>query len=227
MKRNVFYFVLSILALLLFSACKKDYYDGTPPRFLINGQESLIDTIKFSHSPFYTFNFEIVDDRRQWELAVLHLQNGLLRYNNRIINDFPLFLDGEESGRLEFEALQPGRFFFILELSDLDDLKSSAQVEIEVIDNLQPMAVLKLTQTGEISPYQVRMDASGSYDPDARWGGALIQYEYSLTGFYTTTGSLPVLQYIYPQPGKYRVGLRVQDNDKVWSPQQIVEIEVK
>lgn len=227
MKNKTFYFPLIVLAMLLHNACQEDPYDGMPPEFLLNGREALTDTIKFTHSPFYRFNFEIIDDRTEWELEVLQLQGGLLRYNNRIINDFPLLLDGTESGSLEFEALKPGHYFFTLELRDFDDISTTANVDIEVINNYRPVAVLELTQTGEFSPYQVMIDASKSHDPDARWGGALIQYEYSLTGFYTTTSPQPVLQYIYPEPGQYQVGLRVQDNDGEWSEQKIIQIEVK
>lgn len=223
----------SITRLLIFGlllsiwACQKDKFDGNPPVILLNGSQQLVDTIKLSTLPNYTFNFSIVDDRDWREMNVVNVQNGLVWYEGRIINSQPVNLPGITEGGLRYEAIRPGADFFSIEVADATGLRSSAEMHLLVLDNIPPVANLVLTQTNEVSPFQISIDGTNSFDGDSRWGGQIRNFEYQLFGFNMTQYPEGFIQYIYPGPGVYQVGLRVQDNDGEWSEWDIKSIEVK
>ncbi len=217
----------ALFLVLSLVSCEAEPYGGDPPLFLINGQKNIMDSIKITQDPFYILEFTIEDDEAWRELRVNNLTEGLLRYKEKIINDILVEITKIKEGRLEFEALRKGRVKFNLEVRDRNDLFSSIDIHFFVFDNLAPVGVLQLIQTDELGPYQVQLNASDSYDMDHRWGGRIMKWEFFIAGFYTTTIDQPVIDYIFPEPGKYSIGLRVLDNDGVWSEKVLKEIEVQ
>jgi hypothetical protein len=213
---------LAAVALLAAAGCKKDdegsgKHDGNPPKLFINGEEIWADTLKYTLNPELTFRFEVDDDRSQRTLSMSRLDGGLVYYDGKVLNNARVDISGIREGLLRFRALEAGAMSFFLTVEDEDGKAGTALAKIISLENLKPVAALEIVQTDANAPYEVRISAAGSKDADEAWGGAVSKYEYTLEGFYTTVTSLPQINYIYPGPGRYRVRLRVQDNEGAWS----------
>lgn len=214
-----------LLVVLLASACrkKKDEVgvpsnDGKAPAIEINGDNLLRDTFKYSDAKTYDFAFAVKDDQDKLTIAISKLDEGLVLYKNGIINGGATDITGVTQGNLSFRPLRAGFFAFSITVKDPQGLSSSALVELNALANQLPVALLTAQQTNAQAPNQVSIDASKSFDSDARWGGAVVKYEYALEGFYTGQTTRNKIDYIFPKPGTYRIGIRVQDNDAAWSP---------
>ena len=72
-----------------------------------------------------------------------------------------------------------------------------------------------------------QIDASSSYDRDAKYGGAISNYEFTITPNYRVTTNQSVINYIFPKVGNYQIALRVQDNDSVWSASKVAWVNVQ
>ena len=213
---------LATAALLVAVGCKKDNegggkHDGNPPKLFINGEEIWEDTLKYTLNPELTFRFEVDDDRSQRTLSMSRLDGGLVYYDGKVLNNASMDVSGIREGLLRFRALEAGAMSFFLTVEDEDGKAGTALAKIISLENLKPIAVLETEQTNANAPYEVRISAAGSKDADEAWGGAVSKYEFTLEGFYTTVTALPQINYIYPAPGRYRIRLRVQDNEGAWS----------
>jgi len=215
-----------IVGLVLVSACrdKKDEVggpngtDGKAPSIEINGDNLLRDTFKYSASKTYDFTFNVKDDQNERQLTISKLNEALVIYKNNIINNGITNISGALDGDLSFRPLRAGFFAFSITIKDPQGLSASALVELNALANQLPVAALEARQTNQLAPLQVSIDAARSFDADARWGGKVARYEFILEGFYTAQTTRNKIDFIYPQPGSYRVGVRVQDNDNEWSP---------
>lgn len=203
-------------------------YDGLAPEIKVNDAFQLRDTIKFSVQQEYTFSFQITDDQTERYLSVSKLQEGLLFFQGKIINDTKANISGIQNGDLIFRALEAGEFSFIVTVEDEQGLTTSVVIEVNVLSNWLPIAKLAITQVEDgVSPNQVLIDGAESFDADARWGGNVTAYEYTVDNFYTTESVRSKIEYIFPEAGTYRIGLRVKDNDGEWSESLFKQISIK
>lgn len=235
MKRQLLYWAALILVL---NACNNNNsgltgeeatpYDGLAPVIKVgNDAFDLRDTMKFTVQQEYVFSFTIEDDQTERILKVNKLQNGLLFFQGKIMNDAETNISGIQSGQITFRALQPGLFNFNVSVEDPQGLSSSIVIELNVLDNMLPVARMQITQTAEVSPYQIAVDAAQSYDQDERWGGQVKAYEFTVDEFYSTETIRPKLEYIFPEVGTYRIVLRVKDNDDEWSEALTRQVSIK
>lgn len=90
-------------------------------------------------------------------------------------------------------------------------------INLSVFDNWLPITGLAYQVLGQLSPYEVKIDASSSYDPDEKFGGDILEYEYTVDGSYVVNTDMKAINYIFPTNGAHIVKLRVMDNDSAWS----------
>lgn len=66
-----------------------------------------------------------------------------------------------------------------------DSFGEQAKVSISftVFRNIAPVALFNVKKIGVSSPYEYEVDASGSYDKDARFNGKIVEYEYTLVNY--------------------------------------------
>jgi len=142
--------------------------------------------------------------------------NGNLYNNGEEITDDKLPLAENGDVTFEYEPLVYGRHLFQIVVSDSFDETANVEIELIVFENLSPVAVYNSSVVGEFDKYHWRIDASESFDRDSKYGGAIIQYEYTVEGVLRRTGD-NVKEHIFPAPGTYPVRVRVMDNNGVWS----------
>jgi len=101
-----------------------------------------------------------------------------------------------------------------------DSFKEEAKYSISftIFRNIAPVALFTVKKVGVSSPYEYEVDASGSYDKDARFNGKLIEYEYTLAN-YKFSSTLSKIRYVFGSAGQKQIRVRVKDNSGDWSAQ--------
>ena len=79
--------------------------------------------------------------------------------------------------------------------------------------NLPPVAKFSVDFVAE---REIDVNASSSFDRDARLGGGVALFEYDLNGYKFTSYS-PIVRYKFPTSGTKVIRLRVKDNNNVFS----------
>ena len=112
-------------------------------------------------------------------------------------------------------------------VQDAYGLNGFCSVQLTVFYNLTPVAIFSEQKVALLDPLQCQFDASGSYDKDARFGGKICHYEFTISPSYRAVTNQPLINYIFPKVGNYQVALRVQDNDSAWSPSTVMLLNVQ
>jgi hypothetical protein len=211
--------LLGLIVILASIGCNKEDSNPAPgqaPVILIGGSDVFEDTLKMEGGAEALIPFTVEGDATV--LSMSKLDGGIVYYNGLVLNNASVALQSP-SGELRLKALEAGVHSFFVRAENEAGLSSTALVEITAVQNERPQAVLSVEQTDEVAPYQVRISAASSFDPDERWGGGIAAYRFTLDGIYTldTEPSRPIIDYIYPEPGAYTIRLQVQDNDGAWS----------
>lgn len=125
------------------------------------------------------------------------------------------------SGKLptEYQFMNVNYFPDSLGTSDLEftatnrfGKTSTAHAKIVYFDNLPPTSVLKINRTDNTSAFEYTIDGSSSYDADARFGGYITGYTFSLDNQVINTQRSNI-KYIFPSAGDYVITLSVRDNN--------------
>jgi hypothetical protein len=106
---------------------------------------------------------------------------------------------------------------YLLRVVDPFNKTSQALIQLTVFRNLPPICRDTVFKVNQLSPYEIEVDASKSFDQDARWGGKILKYEYHIDTDYSCTSERSSINYICVGPGQKKISVRVQDNDGVWS----------
>jgi hypothetical protein len=121
---------------------------------------------------------------------------------------------------LRMNPTEEGSYSVALGITDSFRERGEYSLTLYAFSNWKPVAVLELTYEGSNT---VLIDATASYDADARFGGEVVGYEYEILGG-VYPSAMSTLRFAYGTPGTKRIGVRVRDNNDVWSSWSIKEI---
>jgi len=193
-----------LLLLLIGYACdnRKDAFDGQRTKIFLQkiGQTDLTTDLKDSvkGSNVYTCNYSLSPN------ASLVITSNMVKGHANIS-----ILNGKIN-------ISPQDTLVIIDFSVSDNgTISKATVELVHFKNLSPVAVFTVTKSG----YKIHIDASGSYDSDAKYGGKIVNYDYEISpGSYSVPSTtLNSIDYSVSSVGDYIINVRVQDKDNQWS----------
>ncbi|MDP4272675.1 MAG: hypothetical protein Q8907_00160 [Bacteroidota bacterium] len=211
-----FFFILG--AFLLLSSCEKwdDYYYNmdTPPGLTLYKDGLLytdsIDSIKVN--TILTLTYKITSERAQ-----------RLQISSSGHLDTLVFLDDHT---LTFKGLSAGICQITCSVKDAYLKSEERRLNFIIFDNLPPVASFTYIPISNLSSHEIEFDASSSYDKDARFGGKVVEYDFTMdntVNFQTTNG---VVDFSFNSAGTKQVKLRVKDNDNTWSGYLIKNITV-
>lgn len=198
---------------LLFSACddRDDYFaenNAAPTlKILVNGLEvepDFADTIKLGY--FYPVKCVFSDDKDE-NLTPFLASSSLYHF---------AFSYNEVSKTLMLDGMAEGMATATICVKDSYGKETKKNLVFTFITNLPPVAKIQVEPVGLSGNREVQVNATGSYDKDARLGGSIVLYEYNLDGYTFTTPS-GFISYIFPTTGVKNIAVRVKDNNNVWS----------
>jgi len=119
---------------------------------------------------------------------------------------------------ISFTGASEGQNIFSLSAKDSFNEEAKFSITFTVFRNLAPVTQFAVKKIGVSSPYEYEVDASTSYDKDARFGGKITEYEYTLAN-YKFSSQLSRVRYVFGSGGQKQIRVRVKDNNGDWSGQ--------
>ncbi len=216
---------------ILFSCCdtRRDFNVNlnTAPQLSIRHDDSnfnalssyqtiLTDSFKLSQGNYY-FDYNLQDNEALQSVRVITniLGNGVFQT-----------LSLTSSQRFVFNPKTTGFQSIQLKAIDGYGLSGDASIRLTTFKDLAPVAYLTYLQTAVYDPLEFRLQADQSYDRDAKFGGRIINYEFSISPDYQVITPSNFISYIFPGTGNFQISLRVEDNDSVWSSSFVSYINV-
>jgi len=210
--------VLFFLAVFLIIGCdnSEDFflYQDSSPRVLIKREADTVfttelnDSFKLS-SHIYRVNVNYFSDQKISIVTTTNFKSDSVKvYNNNLAF---VYFNNEGISQISFSA------------SDCYNKKGIANLTVVTFKNLPPVAEVTVIKTAIHSPLEIEIDASASYDLDARFGGSIVEYEYKLNDL-TQVSSHSTFPYIFGVSGQKQISVRVKDNDGAWSDEKTVYI---
>jgi hypothetical protein len=204
----VFFF---LAAQLFLYSCdnRKDYFievNKAPTITLVkNGIQltgnSLTDSLKIGE-PF-SLNYFILDEEKLRIQITHEQQQSTVDIGSELIS---------------FTGVTEGQAQVTLMAKDSFNEEAKFSISFTVFRNIAPVALFTVKKIGVSSPYEYEIDASGSYDKDARFNGKITEYEYTLANF-KFSSTLSKVRYIFGSAGQKQIRVRVKDNSGDWSSQ--------
>jgi hypothetical protein len=128
--------------------------------------------------------------------------------------------------KVSVQGVAVGSCYGSLIIKDTYEHSAAIPYEFTVFHNLPPVCILGAIPIKDLSPYEVVIDLSASYDADAKYGGSIAAYEYRVGSYYKLTTSKPLIYHILPDTGRYELRCRVRDSDGAWSAIAVQTISV-
>jgi hypothetical protein len=212
MKLTKFCFVFSVLAgQFIFTSCdnRKDYFINVnkAPRLTLvkNGAEltgnSLSDSLKIGIP--LSLHYNITDEERIKLQVAQDGQQSTINVGSELIS---------------FTGVTEGRDQITLVAKDSFGESAEFSISFTIFRNIAPIASFTVKKLGVSSPYECEVDASASYDKDAKFNGKIVEYEYTLAN-YKFSSPLSKVRYIFGSAGQKQIRVRVKDNNGDWSSQ--------
>jgi hypothetical protein len=204
----VFFF---LAAQLFLSSCdnRKDYFIEVNKApiltFVKNGVEltgnALSDSLKIGEP--ISFHYVIKDEEKIRIQIAQQQKTNIVDIGSELIS---------------FTGATEGQNIVDLSAKDSFGQEATFSITFTVFRNLAPVALFTVKKIGVSSPFEYEVDASGSYDKDARFNGKIIEYEYTLAN-YKFSSPLSKIRYVFGSAGQKQIRIRVKDNSGDWSNQ--------
>ncbi|MBX2843774.1 MAG: PKD domain-containing protein [Flammeovirgaceae bacterium] len=191
---------------------------------------SLTDTFKLSNKSEednFEFSVKYIDDNLQ-ELSYKFVSgDGQIIQKNALSDEEGVLDISKDELELEFVPFGLGDYIITFSATDIYGEKSEIiTLNLHLFDNMEPVSKLEVKHIGKTNKNQYLLNAHTSYDPDSKYGGAIVQYRFNIGEYHVSTTSQQI-DYIFQNSGKYKVTLAVMDNDEVWSEITELTVDVK
>ncbi|MEQ8339156.1 MAG: hypothetical protein RIA62_17475 [Cyclobacteriaceae bacterium] len=221
------YFIVSIL----YCSCirvERIEEMNTKPTLAINGIETLMeDSVKISGgNTNYFFELMAIDPDNNLRVVTFEILSGAgdIFQNGIPVNHIQY--DQEEILSLRYRPVRSGSHLLQFKIEDSFGQEASATLNLLAFENLLPVSQFELVKPAvQHDPQEYQIDASSSYDPDEKFGGGIVAYEYTFLGKNVELSS-STLGIIFPETGIYDIGIRVKDNDGEWGDLKIRSFQI-
>ena len=208
---NICLVLFAMATKMFFYSCdnRKDYFidvNKAPSLTLVkNGVEltgsTFADSLKIGEP--LSFHYVITDEEKIKIQVVQQQQSNIVEASSESIS---------------FTGVTEGQNIVSLSAKDYFGEEATFSITFTVFRNLAPVALFKAKKIGVSSHYEYEVDASGSYDKDARFNGKIVEYEYTLAN-YKFSSPLNKVRYVFGSAGQKQIRVRVKDNSGDWSAQ--------
>jgi hypothetical protein len=206
-KYVVITFALGVQLFLPSCDNREDYFidiNKAPTLSLVkNGLElkgsTLSDSLKIGEP--YLLHYIIIDEEKISIRVIQEKKENLVEIGSEIVT---------------FTGVGDGQNHVTLLAEDSFGASAEFSISFTVFRNIAPVASFIVKKIGVSSPFEYEVDATASYDKDAKFNGKIVEYEYTLNN-YTFSTTLSKIRYIFGSAGQKLIKVRVKDNSGDWS----------
>lgn len=192
--------------------------------FLENDISSVSDSVKFFSSLSknnYNQDVTISDPEGNLKEVFFRISSGSGKvFSNGINTKRQLSINNslgtDEIYSFNYRPEQLGYHEIQLFAQDELDEYDTLTIKLTVFENLSPVAALTVKPTRVVSRYEYTIDGSGSYDRDAKFGGEIVLYRFSINSQEIDLKK-PKFPYVFGGEQIVNISLRVQDSNGQWS----------
>jgi hypothetical protein len=221
--------IIILVIVIAFASCTSDndYFEINAGEFSVSfinesGDtiQNFTDSIKINTQTQRSITVMLSGAINEYYVSVDEKYTGslgsILLNGNSVDHGESIFVDGKYF-TLGIIADQAKKYEGYLVIGDNTDDKIFP-FSIVAFENMLPVAKLNISKLALNSPYEISIDATQSFDQDNKFGGEIVEWEYTIGNFYTyTTTEYSSIYHILPTSGSYTISLRVRDNDGAWS----------
>lgn len=218
------YFIISLIGIftMVLNSCdnrKKFIADGVPdPTITITGAK--LDSVKLSLKSGKDGSvcpLQIGGINTQKTLSYdFIVGNGKVSINSKLALENEKVMVSNGFNKVELYVSELGTNLIMFSLKDEFDKITSLEYKVYAFENLPPVAVFSKTNVVSkaiLSPYEYTIDASNSFDKDARYGGYIKSYDYYINDVKIATSASSKRDWIFSGSGNYNIKIVVTDND--------------
>lgn len=129
-------------------------------------------------------------------------------------------------GKYTPDTTKLGSHKIVFVATDNYNVTTTSTATFEVFNNLPPVSACSTLKLAIHDPLEYNIDASLSYDRDAKFGGSIIEYEFIINTTYKVNTAFNNINYIFPSSGNYTVVVRVKDNNNEWSAKKTIIVAI-
>jgi hypothetical protein len=220
--------IVVMFSLLLLLSCDNRFSEleniaPVVPQVFLKGNpliKTLNDSVKVGYVQFGAKN-----TYEPYQVGVHAKSNGSSNFLTSLIGEKQVKINGlpvastnnftfQDSTHFNY-SIRPdsiGSYQVVFKVTDSKSNSDEASVTITAFDNLLPVASFSVSYSDKTSDkHSFKLDASKSFDRDAKFGGKIISYSWFVNNQFPTNSN-PVL-YTTLQNGTYLIGMGVTDND--------------
>jgi len=190
--------------------------------FLENTISTFSDSVKVSRGSSrrsYEQNVTVkdVDDNLLAVYYIVTSGQGSVNTNGVFTRDL-LQESGTGRGIYSFVYRPRAIGFHEVEIYAEDTFREMDTVILKLVafDNLPPVAKVNVTPIRIISEFEYTIDGSQSFDSDSDFGGEVVEWEFNINSQVITLEN-PSFRFVFGEEQIVTIGLKVKDNDGVWS----------
>lgn len=224
MKKVILYF--SVFVAMNSCDTTEEYYleTNSAPEitftFLDNSIDVYQDSTKVSGVDFagYQQNVTVFDINNNIKDVTFRVSSGQgLVINNGFVQRNDLLSSERNQDIYEFIYYPDEVGFHEVKIFATDYLNGvdTVVIRLTAFDNLAPKSVLKVRPSRVLGDYEYILDASESFDGDAKYGGDIIRYKFFVNNTPIETDESSI-RYIFGGRDIVILGLQVLDNNYVW-----------
>lgn len=154
-------------------------------------------------------------------LPSLYIQNDTILVDVELVNVTKGIKDTLD---LRVIVFQEGRQDVVFTLTDSFQQSVSAQLRIDVFENLPPVVNYEADES-DLNDRVWEIDLSGSFDRDADFGGEIISYTVIIEGQVRTKNN-PFFRHTFSREGSYPISVYVTDNNEQQSLVKFFSIDL-
>jgi hypothetical protein len=197
------------------------------PYFLLNTTDtvtSITDSLKLSQGS-YVIAPRVIDGNNNIAEIIISRSagDGDFRVNGMSIDQSLAVSYNVNS--MTYHPRSHGQHSFTITAKDAFGLTADLSVNLTVFVNIPPTLVVEIIKPSGAGPFERLIDASKSFDGDERFGGSIVEYEYTFLNIKRNIQE-PTQTVIFPEEGNYNIQVRIRDNDNVWTDLQTTPLQI-